>query len=162
MRAAIAILCALLLLPSSALTLHRSFRPRQFGFGGGTGVSVPIDSRISDALDEAAAKEAARTKVVVGKATRVVNGNTICVVTDGNVKFEVLLDRIEAREKGQPIGKEAAAYLSKLIRGRTVRVEWVRKDARGRLVGNVYLGKTDVNLSLVKAGFACLSDVHCP
>ena len=49
-------------LPSSAITVHRSFRSRDVGFGGGAGASVPVDSRVAAALDEAARKEAERAK----------------------------------------------------------------------------------------------------
>ena len=142
---------------ASAVTIHRSFRTREagVGFGSGTaGVVYPVDSKVAAALDEAAEKDAAKTKVIIGKCTRVSDGDTIHVVTDGNVKFKVRLDRIDAPEKDQPYGKESTAYLTSLIRGKTVRVEWVKKDQYGRVLGIVYLDKTDVNLQMVSSGNA--------
>ena len=144
----------LIVLQSAAISIHRSFRTREVGFGGGVSASVPVDSKVSAALDEAAARDAAKTKVIIGKCTRVSDGDTIHVVADGNVKFKVRLDRIDAPEKDQPYGKESTAYLTSLIRGKTVRVEWVKKDQYGRVLGIVYLDKADINLQMVATGNA--------
>ena len=132
---------SLIALQSAAVTIHRSFRTREAGFGFGTGtatVAYPVDAKIDKAIDEARQKEAEKTKVIIGKVTKVSDGDTIHVVTDGNEKYKVRLDRIDAPESDQPYGKESAAYLSKLIYGRTVRVEWVKKDQYGRILGIVY------------------------
>ena len=162
-----ALVVSLIALQTGAITIHRSFRSREVGFGGGAGAAVPVDSRISAALDEAAEKDTAKTKVIIGKCTRVSDGDTIHVVTDGNVKFKVRLDRIDAPESDQPYGKESTAYLSSLIRGKTVRVEWVKKDQYGRVLGIVYATvpspssatgadqkPQDINLHLVATGNA--------
>ena len=152
---------------ASAVTIHRSFRTREVGFGGGASASVPVDSRVAAALDDATEKDAAKTKVIIGKCTKVSDGDTIHVVTDGNVKFKVRLDRIDAPEKDQPHGKESTAYLTSLIRGKTVRVEWQKKDQYGRILGIVYLPsidqsnnpnnrtiRQDINLTMVATGNA--------
>ena len=148
---------ALLSAPLWGVTVHRSFRTREAGFGFGTGtatVAYPVDAKIDKAIDESRQKEAEKTKVIVGKVTRVSDGDTIHVVTGGNEKYKVRLDRIDAPESDQPYGKESAACLSKLINGRTVRVEWVKKDQYGRVLGIVYLDKADVNLQMVATGNA--------
>ena len=161
---------SLIALQSAAVTIHRSFRTREAGFGFGSGtatVAYPVDAKIDKAIDEARQKEAEKTKVIIGRCTKVSDGDTIHVVTDGNVKFKVRLDRIDAPEKDQPYGKESAAYLSSLIRGKTVRVEWQKKDQYGRVLGIVYLDKIeqsnnpnnrtirqDVNLTMVAIGNA--------
>ena len=150
-------LVLLIALQSAAVTIHRSFRTREAGIGFGTGaagVAYPVDAKIDKAIDEARQKEAEKTKVIIGRCARVSDGDTIHVVTDGNVKFKVRLDRIDAPEKDQPYGKESTAYLTKLIKGRTVRVEWQKKDQYGRVLGIVYLDKADVNLQMVTTGNA--------
>ena len=129
-------------LQAAGVTVHRSFRTREAGVGFGTGtagVAYPVDAKIDKAIDEARQKEAEKTKIIIGKCTRVSDGDTIHVVTDGNEKFKVRLDRIDAPEKDQPHGKESTAYLTSLIRGKTVRVEWVKKDQYGRVLGIVFL-----------------------
>ena len=166
----VAAVVSLIALQSAAVTVHRSFRTREAGVGFGTGtagVAYPVDAKIDRAIDEARRKEAEKTKVIIGKVTKVSDGDTIHVVTDGNVKFKVRLDRIDAPEKDQPYGKESTAYLSSLIRGKTVRVEWQKKDQYGRVLGVVYLPSIehsnnpnnrtilqDINLHLVATGNA--------
>ena len=136
--AAVLVAAAVTALPLSAITVHRSFRSRDVGFGGGAGVSVPVDSRLSAALDEAARKEAERTKVVIGRCTRVQDANTVCVITDGNVKFMVRLDGLSTPLPDSSGGKLSAEELAKRVRGKQVRVEWVKKDARGCLVARSF------------------------
>ena len=150
-------IAALTVFSASAVTIHRSFRTREAGVGFGTGtagVAYPVDAKIDKAIDEARQKEAEKTKVIIGHCTKVSDGDTIHVVTDGNEKFKVRLDRIDAPEKDQPHGKESTAYLTSLIRGKTVRVEWQKKDQYGRVLGIVYLDKTDINLKMVETGNA--------
>ena len=156
-RLAIVLAFSLVALQSAAVTIHRSFRTREVGVGFGTGmagVAYPVDAKIDEAIDEARQKESEKTKVIIGRCTKVRDGDTIHVVTDGNVKFKVRLDRIDAPEKDQPYGKESTAYLTSLIRGKTVRVEWVKKDQYGRVLGIVYLDKADINLTMVETGNA--------
>ena len=83
------VIVALIALQSAAVTIHRSFRTREVGFGGGVSASVPVDAKVAAALDEAEEKDAAKTKVIIG-----------------------------------------TAYLSSLIRGKTVRVEWRKAKRR--------------------------------
>ena len=160
-------IATLTVLSASAVTIHRSFRTREAGFGFGTGtagVAYPVDARIDKAIDEARQKEAEKVKVVIGLCTKVIDGDTIRVVTGGNVRFKVRLERIDAPESDQPYGKEATDYLAKLIKGRTVRVEWVKKDRYGRILGIVYYdqpgnpnskpNRQDINLTMVSTGNA--------
>ena len=158
---------SLIALQSAAVTIHRSFRTREAGIGFGTGtasVAYPVDARIDKAVDEARQKEVEKTKVIIGLCTKVIDGDTIHVVTGGNVRFKVRLERIDAPEKDQPYGKEATDYLVKLIKGKTVRVEWVKKDQYGRILGIVYYdqpgnpnskqNRQDINLTMVSTGNA--------
>ena len=160
-------IATLTVLSASAVTIHRSFRTREAGFGFGTGtagVAYTVDARIDKAIDEARQKEAEKVKVVIGLCTKVIDGDTIRVVTGGNVRFKVRLERIDAPESDQPYGKEATDYLAKLIKGRTVRVEWVKKDRYGRILGIVYYdqpgnpnskpNRQDINLTMVSTGNA--------
>ena len=153
----IVVAVSLIALQSVAATIHRSFRTREAGIGfgtGTTGVAYPVDARIDKAIDEARQKEAEKTKVIIGKVTKVSDGDTIHVVTDGNEKYKVRLDRIDAPESDQPYGKESAEYLAKLIKGKNVRVEWKERDRYGRVLGIVFLDQADVNLQMVATGNA--------
>lgn len=64
----IVVVVALIALQSAAVTIHRSFRTREAGFGFGTGtagVAYPVDARIDKAIDEARQKEAEKVKVII-------------------------------------------------------------------------------------------------
>lgn len=84
---------------------------------------------------------------------KVISGDTICVKR-GNNSAEVRLDRIEAPEIDQEYGDVAAKALGKKIRGKSVVVEWKKRDPGGRILGIVKLNGEDVNLWMVKEGHA--------
>ena len=61
LRLAVVLAYLLVALQSAAVTIHRSFRTREAGFGFGTGtagVAYPVDARIDKAIDETRQKEA--------------------------------------------------------------------------------------------------------
>lgn len=162
-RGIIAAICALpvmLICGGWSRTIHRSFTTRGVGVGGGATTLVPVDSRVAKALDEAHAKEVAREMLLIGKVTRVVDGNTIWVTPNYGVRSVVRLDRIVAPSLGHPYGQEAAEYLRRLIGERTVTVKWCRKDDFGRILGVVWVkpkgekAEVEVNLGMVKDGMA--------
>ena len=145
------------MLSASAVTIHRSFRTREAGFGFGTGtagVAYPVDARIDKAIDEARQKEAAKTKVIIGRCTKVSDGDTITVLDSEKVQHKVRLDRIDAPEKKQAFGEKSKQHLSEMVFGKDVRVEWQKKDRYQRILGIVFIGEKDVNLQMVKDGFA--------
>jgi len=154
MRQLLMLVAAVILFDCPALTIHRSFRPRGFRFGGGAGAVVPVESRIAAAIDEGRAKAAQRPRVYIGRVTSVTSGDEFCLVTGGGTRVPVRLDRVDAPELGQAYGQESADYLKKLLYGREVRVQYTKRDQRGRVIGLVTLNKKDVNLRLVADGMA--------
>ena len=91
---------------------------------------------------------------VVGKVTRVSDGDTLWVTDAANVKHKIRLARIDAPEKDQPWGGESAAVLKGWVYGRDVRVEFAKRDQYGRILGIVFNGTNDVNLAMVRSGNA--------
>jgi len=136
---------AVITLQSDALTIHRSFRSRNVGFGGGVGASVPVDSRVAKALEEGLAQEANRTKVVIGRVTSVIDGRTLRLVTGGGTLVLVRLEGVEVAVDNPELIRKQAAALKKLVQGRNVRVEFRSKDDDGLIVGQVTCGKQNVN-----------------
>jgi endonuclease YncB( thermonuclease family) len=41
-----------------------------------------------------------------------------------------------------------------MVFGKTVRVEWKKRDGYGRIIGRIYLGDWDISLEMVKDGMA--------
>lgn len=92
------------------------------------------------------------------KCLRCIDGDTIEVqLADGKVD-KVRLAAVDAPEMKQPGGPEAKAFLTKLIAGKTVRLDGTRRDKYRRRIAQIYLGKTWVQLSLVKSGHATRMD----
>ena len=99
---------------------------------------------------------AASGKTLEGEVTRVSDGDTIWVKGNGEQGkgVKVRLDRIDAPESKQDYGFEAKEYLNGRIGGKTVKVEWEKKDQFGRILGLVYLDGADINLEMVATGNA--------
>ena len=88
-----------------------------------------------------------------GRCLRVSDGDTITIDAGGG-KEKVRLIGIDAPELRQEGGPEAQQYLAKRILNRRVKVEGETRDRYGRLLGTVYLGEENINLSLVREGHA--------
>ncbi len=67
---------------------------------------------------------------------------------------KVRLYGIDAPESKQAFGNRAKQENSELVFGKVVRVEVVGKDRYGRSVGRVFVAEVDVNLEMVRRGFA--------
>ena len=89
-----------------------------------------------------------------GVVTRVSDGDTIWVTTKDGPREKVRMDRIDAPESNQEYGKEATDYLARRVKGKTVSVEWQKRDQYGRILGIVRLDGADINLEMVATGNA--------
>lgn len=100
----------------------------------------------------------ARTET--GKVVRVADGDTVTVAARGGRKTNVRLYGIDAPEvrhretPGQAYGRQARQALKGLTLGRNVRVRIVDVDTHGRSVGIVSEGDVNVNLAMVRTGWA--------
>src|SRR4051794_36498397 len=96
-----------------------------------------------------------------GTVTRVVDGDTIHVMTGGRdeaVRY-IGVDTPESVKPGTPVqcfAKAASAENERLVEGRRVRLVYdaERRDRYGRLLAYVYRGDTLINAELVRAGYA--------
>jgi micrococcal nuclease len=104
-----------------------------------------------------------------GTVRSVPDGTSLVVVTPELTRYEVRLLGVEPPEpprpgragvqptEGQPFGPEAATYLRDLVVDKQVRLETYGKGRSGRTLAVVWLGDINVNLVLVKEGFAWVS-----
>ncbi len=88
-----------------------------------------------------------------GLCVRVVDGDTI-VIRTGSKTERVRLRGIDAPELEQTGGREAGKYLAGLILNKKVRIAGESRDNYNRLLGLVFLGKENVNLTMVREGWA--------
>ena len=92
---------------------------------------------------------------IKGKVVAVTDGDTITVLDEmdkGN--FKIRLDKIDAPEKKQAFGNQAKQFLSSLIFGKQVTVRYKAVDRYGRIVGVVYCDGVEINLVMVRNGYA--------
>ena len=92
------------------------------------------------------------------KCTRVVDGDTINVVDNGN-QLTIRLVGIDAPETshkkcepGQPFGQKSTKYLASLVLNKMVDVKSYGQDRYGRTLGVVYVNGMNVNLEMVSTG----------
>ena len=112
------------------------------------------------------AREPIRT--VTGTVTKVSDGDTIHVTTPEKTKLTVRLYGMDAPETpkinqrtghinkpGQPYGEESWKALEAKIMGKQVRMDIIDIDRRyKRMVGMIWIGNRNINLEMVKEGYA--------
>ena len=95
---------------------------------------------------------------------RVVDGDTFVLIGGERVRL-IGIDTPESvhpEKPVEPFGREASAYLKKLVEGKGVRLEFdvQDRDRYGRLLAYVYLGDgTFVNAEIVRNGYAAVLTV---
>ncbi len=97
----------------------------------------------------------AHAELMEGTCAYVQDGDSLKLQVPGKEEeVRIRLHGIDAPEKGQAFSEEARAMLRRLTQGKNIRVDVQNTDRYGRYLGKVYVGKTYVNLELVKAGLA--------
>lgn len=95
---------------------------------------------------------------LAGRVVKVADGDTITIMVNDH-KERIRLLGIDTPEKKQPVwGPAAKDFTTRLVMGQEVRVETdvEQRDRYGRVLGYVYVGRTFVNLELVRRGYAML------
>jgi micrococcal nuclease len=83
----------------------------------------------------------------------VTDGDGIAVRVESR-RIRVRLEGIDAPELAQPFGQDARAHLTRLVEGRRVTLHLTGADQGGRMLARVELGGVDVNVRMVRDGFA--------
>ena len=113
----------------------------------------------------AIAKDPVRT--FTGTVTKISDGDTIHITTPEQTKLKVRLYGIDAPETpkinrqtghvhqpGQPFGEESWKALKDKIMGKQVKLEILDIDKYRRMVGMVWLNERNINLEMVREGYA--------
>lgn len=106
-------------------------------------------------------------RTVAGTVTKVSDGDTIHVTTPEKTKLRVRLYGMDAPETpkinqrtghinkpGQPYGEESWKALDAKIMEKPVRLDIIDIDRYKRMVGVIWIGNRNVNLEMVREGFA--------
>ncbi|MNJ62283.1 Endonuclease YhcR precursor [compost metagenome] len=89
-----------------------------------------------------------------GQAVRVLDGDTIEVLSGSNRNIRVRLANIDAPEKSQPFGQKSKQHLTALVAGKTVEVVDLGGDQYGRRIGRVLVDGREANVEQVRSGLA--------
>ena len=91
---------------------------------------------------------------ITGRVVNVHDGDTITVLDESNSQHKIRLSGIDALEVGQAYGRASRDNLAEHLAGKSVSIEWSKRDKYGRTVGKVLLDGKDQCLDQVRAGFA--------
>lgn len=89
-----------------------------------------------------------------GRVVAVTDGDTVKVLDVSHTEWKIRLMGIDAPEKKQAFGIRSKSHLSDLVYGKTVVVEYSKKDKYGRTLGKILVNGVDANLEQIKAGMA--------
>ncbi|MFQ5433164.1 MAG: thermonuclease family protein [Nitrospinota bacterium] len=108
-----------------------------------------------------ASQQSASRHKSAGKVEHVTDGDTVSIrPVDGGKPYRCRLYGIDAPETGKPdrpgqlYGGEATKALNKLIGGKTVEILLTGEDTYNREVCIIYLNGADINLKMIKLGYA--------
>lgn len=88
------------------------------------------------------------------KVTRVIDGDTIEVLSKNNQRDRIRLYGIDAPESKQAYGQKSRKFLSSIIAGKNVKIIYKDKDQYGRILAIVEFQGRDINKIMVQQGFA--------
>ena len=91
---------------------------------------------------------------LIGKVVKVSDGDTVTILASDKTQHKIRLNDIDAPEKKQAFGNKSKDNLAKYIAGKTVTVQYQKKDKYKRVLGTIYYNNTDINLQQVKDGYA--------
>lgn len=91
---------------------------------------------------------------LTGRVVKVVDGDTIYVLDSNYEQHKICLTGIDAPERKQAYGLASRKYLSSIVAGQQVMIDYQKRDRYGRIVGKVLVDGIDACSEHVKAGFA--------
>ncbi len=87
------------------------------------------------------------------RCLRVIDGDSLVLRIDGE-RVECRLLGIDAPERSQPFSRAASRHLESLVLGVPLEVEITGRDGFGRALVRLRRGELDVNLEMVRQGYA--------
>jgi endonuclease YncB( thermonuclease family) len=97
-----------------------------------------------------------------GRVVKVADGDTLTLLDTNQKQHEIRLHGIDTPEYKQPYGRAATKALADLVAGEGVGVDVKDTDREGRTVGVVFKANVNVNLQMVRSGFAWWYKKYAP
>lgn len=89
-----------------------------------------------------------------GTVVRIVDGDTFDLLAGSNSLLRIRLNGIDCPERGQDYYRVAKDALAEYIFQREVKIIAVGKDRYGRIIANVFINGQNINLMMVRDGYA--------
>lgn len=89
-----------------------------------------------------------------GQVVKVIDGDTVDILTAKNHKIRVRLFAIDAPERGQAYVNKSRQFLASLIAGKNVLVKENQKDVYNRTLGTIFYNDVNINAKMVENGYA--------
>ncbi|MDR2442606.1 MAG: thermonuclease family protein [Deltaproteobacteria bacterium] len=96
-----------------------------------------------------------------GHVERIIDGDTVSILTTDYERLRVRLYGIDAPEGGQDWGDESRDALSDMVSGRLVKIEIEDIDRYNRMVATIIFNDELINHKMVAAGHAWVYDRYC-
>jgi endonuclease YncB( thermonuclease family) len=116
-------------------------------------LAATITTSIAGAASPGANTVPAST-AVEGRVVRVLDGDSLLLRLDDGGVHGVRIAGIDAPEKGQPYADVSRRALLAQLDDRRIRLETIKTDVFGRLVGRVFVDGRDAGLVQLRAGLA--------
>ncbi|MEW1489927.1 thermonuclease family protein [Escherichia coli] len=96
---------------------------------------------------------------IEGKVVRILDGDTLDVLQEGNKISRIRLEGIDAPEKSQPYGQRSRQMLTMLTANKWVNVKSHGSDRYGRILGEIY-SPDNINEKMITTGMAWAYRYH--
>ena len=108
---------------------------------------------------------AAHAETLAGRVVSVADGDTVTVLDATNTQHKIRVAGIDAPEKKQAFGNRSKDNLAELVAGKTVSVEWTKRDRYQRIIGKIMVAtpsctvadcpkNVDAGLAQIRTGLA--------
>lgn len=128
-------------------------------------LALTLSVQVSALAQESSVKSAPEPTVALSSSTYQVencsDGDTCTLTNPDKIKIKVRLIGIDApevahnsKQTSQPVGPESTEHLNALVKGKSVRLKVYGSDAYNRTLAEIFVDNKNVNLEMVKVGFA--------
>lgn len=93
-------------------------------------------------------------QILQGKVVRVIDGDTIVILTESNREITIRLKSIDCPERNQPFGKKAKDFVLDQVAGKEVTIINTSLDRYRRTIGFVLYESKNLSKELLKQGLA--------
>ncbi|MDC0069596.1 thermonuclease family protein [Gammaproteobacteria bacterium] len=89
-----------------------------------------------------------------GQVLKVVDGDTITIITDAQQTQKIRLSEIDTPERDQPWGRQASRALSKKVANKLIVAKVSGVDRYDRIIAEIFVGERNINHEMVSEGHA--------